>query len=500
MKHHIIPLSLLALTLSLAACISDDSSEMTADIPTLSIAGADAKEMPAYNFNLGETCEIRPEITYSGASASDLSYTWSVGTLKNDVKGELKEVSHDATLSYSFAEGGTYYAHLTVTDGRVGSVCDYRVNVNRTFEEGYIIVSNDNDGTPDLAFVKTMTPEELASGVGQITMRHCLARMNPGMESEPLVGVLVGSYTNLVTYASVPRLCLSTPTRCLLLDPNTLAVLGSLNYEDEVPGFRATDFINAGYKPCAYDKTTGKFVHVDVQYMIPFTDQNYAGLTFDNLTVGAYESWGSMNYQPLFTSRATSEVFTVDAYSGLCTSGDRMADEDIITAFTGSYDEDNYWLVNYALGRVKGSATECRLHTWGDIWDWTDFSTKEFTATAATAMPAEGSKIVYSATYQRHYYAIGSKVYVCLTTAAEPLPTKEEYALALPDGEEITFMDLSGDDLILGTYNATAAVPGSLWVYDAKDVRTDNRLAVQPKAAYLGVAGRIRGVMYKTSM
>ena len=112
----------------LTACINDDSEYGSENnIPTLKVSGEDAESMPVYNFNLGETVQITPEVSYTG-DPTQLTYNWKVGTYTNGVKGVLKDVGDTPQFTYTFERGGTYYAHLTVTDGQVGRAVDYQIN------------------------------------------------------------------------------------------------------------------------------------------------------------------------------------------------------------------------------------------------------------------------------------------------------------------------------------------------------------------------------------
>ena len=56
------------LSMTLTACVTDDSSEGSDSIPQLNVKGADSDEMTTYNFYLGNDCVISPDITYSGAN------------------------------------------------------------------------------------------------------------------------------------------------------------------------------------------------------------------------------------------------------------------------------------------------------------------------------------------------------------------------------------------------------------------------------------------------
>ena len=124
---------LLVTVFGFTSCISDDSEYGSENsIPTLKVTGEDADNMLVYNFNLGETVTITPEINYSG-DASKLVYNWKVGTYTNNVKGVLEDAGNEKQLTYNFEKGGVYYAHLTVSDGQVGRAVDYKININRTF-------------------------------------------------------------------------------------------------------------------------------------------------------------------------------------------------------------------------------------------------------------------------------------------------------------------------------------------------------------------------------
>lgn len=124
----------------LSSCIDDNSKYGDNPIPSLSVTvpTTDPDKLPEVNFNYGEECVIEPKINYDGTG--ELKYEWSVGTLNNGVKGELKVVSDKPILNYSFASGGSYYAHLKITDGIVGVVQEYQVNINPYFEQGYMVI------------------------------------------------------------------------------------------------------------------------------------------------------------------------------------------------------------------------------------------------------------------------------------------------------------------------------------------------------------------------
>ena len=60
----------LSLSLGMVSCISDDSTEATRELPTLTIHNANGSEMPEYNLYLGNDCVIDPQVSYSGDASN----------------------------------------------------------------------------------------------------------------------------------------------------------------------------------------------------------------------------------------------------------------------------------------------------------------------------------------------------------------------------------------------------------------------------------------------
>lgn len=487
------------------SCIDDNSTlEGSMPIPQLSIAGHENPVMPIKNFYAGENCTVIPEITYTGGNEKDLQYEWSVGTYRNGLKGELEVVSHEKVLEYRFVEGGSYYAQLNVSDGKVGCSMYYQLNINRSFEEGYVIVSNDESGNANMAWVKIMTPEEIADGKDHLYLEHCLENMNEGLQVNGLVNVLMGSYFRVSDYTNVPRIFASSKDRCFFLDPNTFTLLTELKYDELYPDFEASHFMNAGYYPCAYDAKAKKFAHLNLEHMFVYEYPNFAGFTFDDCFIGSYDMWGSTYYIPLFVRYDAHEVLDNDMNSGLFGStGDLLRNEDILTAFIG--DMYGGWSPNqHILTSSKENPSICYLHRMSSITgyqrDPSVLVTKQFSVDKSMAVPVKGTSMIYCADYSRHFYYAGNAVYVFLATAESPIfPLKSEPAIRFSDDEEITFLGMNGKDVLIATYDKKTK-RGNFYIYDAKDVRTDNLKNVEPKAVHKNCADRITSIMYKPSI
>lgn len=510
MKTKNILLILMVLALApwaLSSCISDDSTEGNITLPTLSITGADSDKMPVKNVYLGNDCVIKPEIKYSG-DETDLTYSWKIGTYANSTKGELEEVSTERDLDYKFTSGGSYYAHLTVTDGKVGQVVEYQINVNRTFEEGYLLSSTDADGSGNLAFVKIMTPEEIEEGVADVIIEHSLETMNEGYSEKGLVRAVKGA----VTYPKdLTRILVSTQEHCYVIDPNNFTIISDIRYAEIDPNFRATHFMpDAEYvSPYAYDKNSKKFIHINLTNMFPFEYKYFEGAGADDILVGKYSYWGSEMLSLFYLDYTKNTVSMFNSYASYYdldnfTSTGSMLDGDrLITAF-GGYSTVGYNMPTYIISQNKTSG---ELHFWTDTKGWassadvSSFSEQSLTPTSDTAIPGQGVQFVGSPKYQRYYYPVGNSIYAFLTTTGFALPGKSQYAYRFSDTEEITCMEVNydTDELYVGTYDSTTQ-RGSFYIFSCRDLRTDNSANTQPTASYRNCAGRISSIMYKPSI
>lgn len=491
-----------SLTLCMASCISDDSTLGGIGLAELSIKGSTDETMPVKNFDLGNDCVIEPEISYKGNE--ELSYEWSIGTYVNGAKGDLKIVSRDKVLTYAFTEGGSYYAHLAVTDGKVGQTIDYQVNINRTFENGYVLVSNDEAGNGNMAFIKILTMEEQESGVKEVRLENCLSKMNEGMMVKNLKDVAIITMTWPTTYT---RIVASVENKCYFLDPNTFNVITEINYEDVFPGFKATCFMTDSYSPYAYDAAMGKYVHLDLEYMFPYEYKYYKGAQFDDIYPCVYNSsWAGATLRPIFVNYNPSTVSEVNFYGTdtyFPSTGELLKDEDILSVFIAK-EMNNSWVVPaYILTRSKLSSSKLNLFTSAETYiSPTSFTQQSLTLTDDMAVPAQGTRFVVSPKYDRYFYNIDNNVYVFLTENTFSLAKKSQPAINFPANEEITCLvtNFDTEELYVATYDRSTK-RGNFYIFDTKDVRADSTISPeQAKEVHKDCADRITNILYKPSI
>lgn len=509
-----------ALSLLAASCIDDSSTYGGAPLPSLTVNVPGNAEMPVYNFNYGDVCEINPEINYNGTG--QLTYKWSLGTYDNNVKGQLEEISNEKTFSHFFEQGGSYYAQLEATDGVVGIVQQYAININRTFEMGYLVLSNTRDGKGNLAFIKDRTREEIEAGSPAIISEHSLQKVNPNVGDDALVGSLI---IRMSWPASITRVMISTATQGLYLDPNTFVISSTINFNDVIPGFQASRMVMNFQNPVAIDTEKKRYVTMESNNMFGYEDSGWKDYKFDLISSNVYMNGVNQSADNYFINLSPLEVmgkvYDSATWALVWASTKDLKDNDgnpmfqnheLISVFRGEGIPGDYGTMSYPCCMITRDKTSGKVYSAG-IGGFGGYSfglTTEFYGECATdantALPAEGCVPFPSDYVHRTYYYNDNAVYVMLKEGnAFIFPSKNEFSIQYPSDEEVTFITINtnpdnntateGEDLIVATANKNTG-RGNVYIYDVRDVRTNNPNP-EPKAVYRDCADRIFQILYK---
>ena len=97
-------------------------------------------------------------------SGQDLVYEWSYGKPAGDFPGMVDTtfISSSPTLDYAFDKAGSYVLRLRIDNGESIGFHYYDLRVQAGFDEGFLILCNDDEGAGSLAFVKKRSPQEEA--------------------------------------------------------------------------------------------------------------------------------------------------------------------------------------------------------------------------------------------------------------------------------------------------------------------------------------------------
>ena len=405
---------LILLALGLTACVDDESKGITTPLPELSIAGSDSETMPVYNVYYGNEVTIDPGVE---SSSENLTYTWGYGTYTEVTtgsfqKGDLTTISNEPVLHFAFPGEGSYYVHLTVTDGTVGDMMEYRVNVTNYYDKGILVVANSADGRGNLGFIKELTAEDIAAGE---TWLIGADRTNAASSPFEQNGILI----------------VALDDRCLYLNPTTFE-LNSCSYYDEVfTGFRATHFLSAdSYMsyPFVYDKNMGESIHIQKAYWFIYSHtSSIYHHPYDDVFTDYYwqASINSKMLTPAYVDYSAPEVYDFDKNLGL-TYGtkDLLAGQNLllVTRETASYAAP-YHLVTQS----RDNPLEITQYSLGSTYndDWTEalFTiTNQTTYTASTAdgIPTQGTHMALAQDYQVAFYPVDNGLYAYYLLNASP--------------------------------------------------------------------------------
>ena len=177
--HNII--SFLVILLLFSSCYDDESSLASGKIAEIQVT-SNVKD--TINLYLGDNISIQNQYSYTG---DDITWQWSIGkytenAVDKKITTAFKEIGTEANLEYKTTELGHYFLRL-VTSNKYGSdIKYYHVFVNSEFEEGYLILGRREDGKGSLAFMKTLTPEEVEQGLQPEFRQNLFAYTNGGDE------------------------------------------------------------------------------------------------------------------------------------------------------------------------------------------------------------------------------------------------------------------------------------------------------------------------------
>lgn len=494
---------LLLFAVGLTACVDDDSTGATVPLPELSITGSDSETMPVYNVYYGDELTIDPGVK---ASSENLTYTWAYGTYTevtsgNFQKGELTTISNDPVLHYAFPAEGVYYVHLTVTDGMVGDVMEYQVNVNNYYQQGILVVANSTDGQGNLGFIKELTSEDIDEGMTWHVDEHCLEAENPDLEMRTLIGA---DRTNAATspYEQNPILIVALEDRCLYVNSTTFEVNSYSNYDEIFTGFRATHFLSAdsyASYPFVYDKDMGESIHMQKAYWFIYSHSNdIFHYPYDDVLTGYtwQSSINSKTLDPVYVDYSIPEIYANNSMFGRFGTEDLLEGKNLLMVVRETSGTNLH-----VVAQSKENALELTQYTLTQAYndDWTGVlfnvnSETTYTATTGDGIPPAGTHIALSQTYQVGFYPIDNSFYAYYLFNASPmLPTTP--LITYPEGEEITCLNVNvaTNELYVGTYTA-ATERGNIYIYNIADLTSGN---LQPTYEFPQSTDRIVDIRYK---
>lgn len=174
----------------------DDASTLP-DKPIVEVAiGTTARD----TINLYFNDTLRIPITIESTD-NDLTYEWGYGESGTDAQtGKsttlFKKISTEKDLVYIPRQLGHYELRQLVTSKDGSTIKYYHIFVNSPFEEGFLILGRKSNNIGSIAFLKTLTPEDIEMGMQEEFRQDVYAYANKGEELylDPVDCDKVGKY------------------------------------------------------------------------------------------------------------------------------------------------------------------------------------------------------------------------------------------------------------------------------------------------------------------
>ena len=211
--------------IALASCYGLDKEEYR-ELAPITVSGLDR----TIYAKATETLHL-DKLRVESESGQDLVYEWSYGKPAGDFPGMVDTtfISSSPTLDYAFDKAGSYVLRLRIDNGESIGFHYYDLRVQAGFDEGFLILCNDDEGAGSLAFVKKRSPQEEAEGAQEIWDN--LLTINPEYDFRSLRDVYVFSSPG---YASGILISSGDDEGSIYrLDPVTLSVTYRMKGMDE---------------------------------------------------------------------------------------------------------------------------------------------------------------------------------------------------------------------------------------------------------------------------
>lgn len=489
-----------------AACIDDETTGFRTDGSPITIT---VKDTVLYQ-DFGIPLVIEPDITQTQPELP-LKYEWrAIAMDKGDGSDSLVYIGSEKTLNYRFPRSGVFRIRLRVENQYGSSFSYFMANIRAPFEQGLLVLSNNEQDAGRISFVRLKEENELFDKTEQDFNLDAFGQANSGIAlqgARDLILTQVGNPGDHTYYAIA--LSSETDRKIYFLNIQYFLVENVVEVATWWPGVKPTYLFGNTRRSmqsqilfATKDEAgnPGDYGVVDLRSFLAYRGGNVAADSrYDKVLLGRYdwEGWDESDFVACLIDNTHARVNAVTTGGSVYAAGDHFAGERIVNA--------SFMGFNGALAFVTTRADRpgtIRIHksTSRNMWDdgggltW-ETDPYEYTLDGELNLP-EDCQMCCNEKYQHIYYYAGNRIYRWVYKAQEPkLPTEPD--LILPDaGDEITYIGLSEDEqhLYVCVYNPAAKteLKGKLLVVNA------DRMTIEK--TFSGIADRPVKVLWKPAM
>lgn len=483
-----------------SSCIDDKTSGFKTDGSPITIAVEDS----VFYLDFGTTLVIDPDISQK-MSNLPLKYEWRcIATDGDSGSDSLRFISTEEVLNYNFPRAGVFQVRLRVENQYGSSFQYFTANVRAPFEQGIVILSNDEQDNSRLSFLRLKEENEVLEAKPSDFNTNAFRQANPDVvlrgardmifTRKGELGGGVRYYVLAISSESVQKIYLMNG-RYFLIE-NLLDV--SLYLPDAYPtilcgnGDDSNNEIMFGIN----DKNgnPGNYGFASIRSFFIY-EGNIPGM-YDKIVLGQRKVFdrGYTSYIGCFIDNSHETVYIIREGYTRYSCGDRFVGKQIMNTVFIDYDGSMMFVAT-----EKDDLRQVSIHRTGVQASWENDKVK-FETDPYTYSVDEGdfsltadSKMVANLKYNYVFYNRGNELYRWVHLAQDPkLPSEPDLILEDPD-DEITCMEMSTDQehlwVCVYNKNARTTLKGKLLIV--------NPVTMQIEKTIEGISDRALKVMWK---
>ncbi len=430
-----------------------------------------------------------------------LSYEWKVIAEEGEGADSLRLIGTEKVLNYKFPRSGVFKVRLRVENQYGSSFKYFTANIRAPFEQGILILSNDQQDNGRISFLRLKDENEMLDKTEADFNTDAFTQANPEYKLRGIRDLIVtktgnSSYANhyVLAVSSEPdqKIYFMNPQYFLLENIADVSMFWPDAYPTMLCGNGGTAVHEILFATRDRAGLAGDYGILRLENILAYPAQTSG--KYEKVIMGenSPEGWNVTEYVGCFIDTIHSQVHGVYNRSGFYSTGDRFSGQRVINALF--YGTQGKLLI---VSADKNDSRKISVHkgSRGDYWNDGNvlFESDPYTYTAGEDITLTfNSPIVGNEKYQCVYYGAGNKLYRWIFMSQEPeLPAQPD--LLLDPDDQITCLGLSPDQehLLVCVYNPSAhtELKGRLLIYNADQLTLEK--------TYNGISDRAEKVMWK---
>ena len=480
-------------------CIDDETSGFKTDGSPITITVEDS----VFYLDFGIPLIIDPNVSQVIPDLP-LKYEWRcIATDGNSGSDSLRFIGTEKVLNYNFPRAGIFQVRLRIENQYGSSFKYFTANIQAPFEQGIVILSNDEQDNSRLSFLRLKEEGELLEAQASDFNTNAFLQANPDVSlrgARDVIFTRKGELGGGVRYY-VLAISSESEQKIYLINGRYFLIENLLDVKSYLPNAYPTILCGNGddsnneimFGINDGNGNSGNYGFASIRNFF-IREGNVPG-AYDKIVLGQRKVYdrGYTSYMGIFIDNTHEITYVIREGTSRYSSGERFVGKQVVnTVFVNQEGAIVF------VATAKNDPQQISIHRTGVQASWESDQIKfdadpyEYADTVEPSLTTD-SKMVANVKYDYVFYSQGNKLYRWVYMALEPkLPSEPELVLDDPD-DEITCMEMSSDQehlwMCVYNKNATTALKGKLLVV--------NPVTMQIEKTIEGISDRALKVMWK---